>query len=241
MFRTPAAIRRTAAIRAGILAATLLALAGCSVNQRLMLDTASGHDPAARVNRVRWAEFTHDVAFPDSVTTLSPAAEQDLDAFLRRGRVAAPDKVFVVAQPRLASEARDRLAARREEAVRRHLEKRHLEPGVLPGKAPGPPVGTRNAVTVVVRRPLVKTPKCDDWKRLNAGEVPEYRHEDFGCITASALGAMVADPSDLQHGRALGPGDGEPLAASIERYRNDKTKKLRRTDTSSGGMTGSTQ
>jgi hypothetical protein len=37
---------------------------------------------------------------------------------------------------------------------------------------------------------------------------------------------MIADPGELIAGRSLGPGQGEPLAAGVERYRTGKVTPL---------------
>jgi hypothetical protein len=45
-----------------------------------------------------------------------------------------------------------------------------------------------------------------------------------GCSNAVNLGAMVADPRDVEHGKALAPADGERAALGVAAYQAGKAK-----------------
>lgn len=222
----------TAPARAGLLTALfagVIVLSGC-------ITTESGHRPESRANIVRWSEFTHDVAFRAGRSHLSVRARNDLDDFLRRRQIRGADRVLVLSQPILASAARDRLALRREAAVRALLRQRRLAPGLMTGRAIKG--RGRNVVTVVVRRPMVVTPHCEFWQSIERGGPLTASRSEFGCATATALGAMVADPNDLVHGRDPGTTDGGVIDKAIQRYRDGKTKDLKNVNTETGGGGG---
>ena len=217
-----AARRIAAAGRRAIAILALGLLAGCGPNY-LGVETDSGHDPDARINRVQWAEFSHSVAFMPGRSTLTPAATRAIDAFLERERVGPPDRVIVVSRPDLADAARDQLAASREGAISEYLRGRRLAPQ---RESVGTAAPT-DAVLLVVKRPLVATPACPDWQRLARGDEVVWDAPSYGCMTTTALGAMVADPNDLVEGRELTPADGGYLSKSVRRYREGKAKQAK--------------
>jgi hypothetical protein len=45
-----------------------------------------------------------------------------------------------------------------------------------------------------------------------------------GCANAANLGAMVADPGDVEHGKELAPADGERAALGVVEYQGGKAK-----------------
>lgn len=47
----------------------------------------------------------------------------------------------------------------------------------------------------------------------------------FGCMNASALGAMIANPADLVEGGQPGAGDADYLIRGLELYREGKAKE----------------
>lgn len=61
----------------------------------------------------------------------------------------------------------------------------------------------------------------------------------FGCATEANLGAMVADPADLQQGRASTPGRGDAAFAAAKRHRLGQVKPLIGAAGSQGGAGGS--
>jgi hypothetical protein len=45
----------------------------------------------------------------------------------------------------------------------------------------------------------------------------------IGCVNAANLGAMAAEPGDLEHGRELAPADGDRAARAVAEYQAGKT------------------
>jgi type IV pilus biogenesis protein CpaD/CtpE len=65
---------------------------------------------------------------------------------------------------------------------------------------------------------------CPQWT-----EFPADRHSNrdspyLGCTNAMNLRSMVENPADLEHGRQLGPADGERETRAVEAYRQGKVK-----------------
>lgn len=69
-------------------------------------------------------------------------------------------------------------------------------------------------------------PECPDWTGYPGTTFDNQPSSNFGCANASNLGLMVADPSDLHHGRTIGPADGTVGARAIERYRSGTSPQL---------------
>lgn len=226
--------RLTAGLRPVLVAASLL-LGACGPDH-LGIDTSSGHSPDAIVNKVQWSEFSHSVRFARGRSRMSPVAARDLERFLSGQRIGVPDRVVVVSQPDLANKKQDHLAAKRELAVQAYLNKRRLRPELRSEGVAGREAnsGGKDTVLVVVRRPLVSTPHCPDWGRIQRGEEVEGRVAEFGCMSSSALGAMVADPNDLVEGREMDAIDGAVAGEAVRRYRTGKVKSAKSQSTKSG-------
>ena len=81
-----------------------------------------------------------------------------------------------------------------------------------------------HGVRVLVGHYLVKIPDCPDRTRLPGSDPGNVPDSNFGCATAVNLSRMVVDPTDLQQGRSLAPGDAQVLSAAVRRYWEDKVK-----------------
>jgi len=79
-----------------------------------------------------------------------------------------------------------------------------------------------DAIVVTVTRAMVIEPDCTVPKTIYS---PRPTHI-WSCSNTVVLGRMVADPLDLERGRALAPGDAETLSAGVERYRTYKVKEV---------------
>jgi pilus assembly protein CpaD len=88
-----------------------------------------------------------------------------------------------------------------------------------------PLVGVQpNRAIIEVARTLVTLPPCPNWSKSSAGAT-DYTNQpssNFGCTTAVNLGLMAANPTDIVSGRPVGPAEGQPAAAAVNRYLNDK-------------------
>ena len=199
--------------RGSIAAAALALLAGCGGTQNL----APG-DPINR-NQVRAVQMRHDVLFAGQAAKLDPRARADIDAFLRRSRAVYGDRVSVSAGTIDAGKGAKKLAQKRRAMVARYLRRRSLRVVLREGQAGR--LGGR-AVTIKLSRTIVVLPQCPDWDAAMQGKALTGKPSRFGCMNASSLGAMVANPADLVGGRQSGAGDADYLIRGLEQYRAGK-------------------
>lgn len=163
-------------------------------------------------------ETLHPVSFAAGSSEIPALELQRLDRFI--GEIARMDSgsvhVAAVTPDGTAS------AADRAERVAAYLRYRGLDPLPWPaGRAPE--VLSADRVLVLYRDHLVTLPGCPDfsgWPGYNKDNLPS---RNFGCATAKNLGVMVAEPSDLAHGRDPGHASGEYLGRGITAYRTGET------------------
>lgn len=67
---------------------------------------------------------------------------------------------------------------------------------------------------------------CPQWENHTLAGLENTFKPQFGCSDMYNLGKMIAEPSDLVRGRALGEADAASGVLGIERYREDKKKQL---------------
>lgn len=79
-----------------------------------------------------------------------------------------------------------------------------------------------NRAHIEVVRTLVTLPPCPNWSKPSYADFANQPSSNFGCATEMNLGMMVANPSDLTSGLAVGAAAGHPAAAAVDRYLNDK-------------------
>jgi pilus assembly protein CpaD len=168
-------------------------------------------------NQLRWIESTHVVRFAPDDSNLSAGERSRLDAFLNIARPDYPDRIAVLADDS-ALETR-RVAGVREHLLERRVSSRQITLGMAADDRP-------NVVTIVIGRYIVIPPSCPNWSKPSSADANNRNGSNFGCATATNLGAMVADPGDLVTGKSVGPGDGTVSAGSVQRYRDDGVKAL---------------
>jgi pilus assembly protein CpaD len=151
-----------------------------------------------------------DLHFAPGTANLSPADAAHLRAMAATGRISAEDRVVV------AVAGAPHLAEERAGAVSRVL----LNYGVVAtvGSADLP----ANQAVVEATRTLVTLPPCPNWSKPSDYDFANQPSSNLGCATETNLGMMVANPTDLASGLPVGPTAGQPAAAAINRYLNDK-------------------
>ncbi len=214
------------------------------------------------VNTAQWIQLSHKVTFASGQATLSPAAARAIDAFVYRAEIAYGDRIVVKGGSARSGAAAPALAAQRANAVMAYL-RRHRIPSRR-SVAVAVTLGADQSA-IVVGRYIVVGPDCPAWNDVLAGGdlssegdrfglllgfgsvssggsvgsmrngTSGFMYPPLGCVTASALGAQIADPGDLVDGGRLGPGDGEFFSRGMRRYRVDKTKEARSVSTSEQG------
>lgn len=81
-----------------------------------------------------------------------------------------------------------------------------------------------NHAIVAAQRTLVTLPPCPNWSKRPYSDFDNQPSSNFGCATETDLGMMVANPTDLASGLPVGPTAGQPAAAAVNRYLNDKVE-----------------
>lgn len=74
-------------------------------------------------------------------------------------------------------------------------------------------------VRVIVSRGAASVPNCPNWDRKAQPEFASSTMSNFGCAVNSNLASMVADPTDLIHGRDDGNNDPMTITRAIKTYR----------------------
>lgn len=183
-------------------------------------DWANWRQRPARVrNMVEPITVVHPVSFADGQAGLSDPELSGLVDFLNQSGAGDGARIEIDG-PRLDGGYHDALTAARLSEIQDALSRLGLA-----GEVPDQPVELltkpNGSVVVTVTQSTVILPDCSVQQPPYAVR-PDYT---FSCTTAATLGMMVADPLDLERGRATGSADGERSVLSIQRYRTDQLKK----------------
>lgn len=189
-----------------------LVLAACSSD-----DTEIAPVTTPKQLKVDYTELTQPVGFVASSARLAPGEGDRLEAFLDSSGVTPDDHVY------LQTASGDPLAAQRIGTLSHALAQRGIGAKTLPASEHGI---AANRLLVKVERYVVTLPNCPDWTKTPFEAHDNGVASNFGCATVSNFGLMVADPRDLVVGRTLGPKEGDPAIAAIDRYRAGKPKDL---------------
>jgi len=185
-------------------------LVGCTPSTSLWSEA-----DARKEITVHKAEIVHEVAFAPSSAEISGPELRRLDQFLARQRIGYGDTVEIHTPG-----ADARLDARRAAAVSAYL----IRAGVPAERGAN---GPASDVRITVTRSIAVPPACGDWRKpSNDGDPGNTPSSNLGCANMRNLGLMIADPSELVAGHPAGPGQGEPLAAGVARYRAGKVAPL---------------
>lgn len=191
------------------------------VNTHALYHSLMRLQPPVIEPQVETVSVLHPVRFVPGSSELPETEVVRLIAFLNQAYT-APDARVEIDGPRGPGGFRDGLAASRVATLSDTL----ADFGV-PTEVPQSPIESlarpEEATIVVVTRAMVIEPDCSAPKTIYT---PRPTHT-WSCTSAVALGRMVANPLDLERGRATGPADGTVGALAIQRYREDKIKTLK--------------
>ncbi len=202
----------------------LLALGACHVdpNTQSPIDLVTSHTfdhanwrqiPGQMTNQVEPITFTHSVNFGPGETELNEAELTSLLAFLQKSGVHQGARIEIDG-PRSQGGYFDPVTAARVSGIEAELSSIGLRSQV-PVRPTTSLLRPEDAIAVSVTRAVVILPDCSAPQPAFATR-PTY---SYSCSNTAALGMMIADPLDLERGRAEGPADGEPAARVIQLYR----------------------
>jgi pilus assembly protein CpaD len=163
--------------------------------------------------RVDGAESRRALAFAPGSAYLTEGELRKLDGWVLSGSIRPADRVAIAAAgpPRLAEQ---RAAAISRELLRYGIVTQTLALDAVPA----------NHAIVVVGRYAVTLPTCPNWSQSLSADFTNAFTSNYGCANTTNLGLMVASPADLVSGRTLGPADGQPAVAAVQRYMTDRIK-----------------
>jgi len=163
--------------------------------------------------RVDGSESRIDLAFAPGSARLSSVEAARLDRLVATGVIRPGDRVNIT------TGGPPGLAERRAAVLSSALLAYGIVADILPIQAT-----PANQAVIGVGRYTVTLPPCPNWSSPSTAEYTNAHNSNWGCAAATNLGLMVASPGDLVRGRILGPAEGQPAVAAVERYMNDRIK-----------------
>jgi pilus assembly protein CpaD len=188
--------------------------------------------PATPENQAETIIFEQRVTFSDNAAVLDRTARRAINRLLEEAEPNPNSLIGLsVAGSNNGPATFDRLTLQRLEAVRLMLADLGYQSALAnTAEARVAPLDD-SEVGLTVTKVMAILPDCEQPQPLEPN-TPDFTG-GFGCSTAYNLGVMVADPADLERGRALEPADAERHSASVLRYRVGKEKPLQQEETSS--------
>lgn len=203
------------------------AITGCMQHgDRFFLDplnlqvNQSAREPKTAV--VTPSETSFAVRFPMGESALEDAERRAAVGFLNRRATETSDEVFV--DFGVLHETTE-IAADRRVTISEVIVAAGLSPENVRVRANVRGVA-ENEINLTVRTFLVTLPGCPDFTSRSGRTFDNRPHSNWGCATATNLGLMVAEPSDLLRGRGDTHGDAAALVLSTQRLRAGQTKAL---------------
>ena len=207
------------------LALLFLASASGACSYHGTADQPSRGVSAVNVPVVARTDYAFDVAAPGGM--LAPGEASRLDAWFRGLELGYGDSIY--------------LDGPYAEGVRGEVAQVAGQYGMM--VSPGAPVTVGRLpdgmARVVVSRNRASVPGCPNWSEPSSPTYQNRTSPNFGCAVNANLAAMVADPTDLVHGRE-GGGVVDPVtsAKAVDVYRNKPASGsggLQSVNTKSGG------
>ncbi|HTO81499.1 MAG TPA: CpaD family pilus assembly lipoprotein [Methylomirabilota bacterium] len=204
----------------GLAAVTLTACTDSDLDHRLITEATWKQNEKSAQPEVRRVNVQHAVAFAPQALDMTDVERESLGMFVQQNGIQPGSHVSVAAPtntPTQAARARNRLAA-----VRTELQRMGISSTVVQAESTDHK-NTGDEVVVFAQTVAILPPDCPGYNAPIALDFEWRPDSPLGCANAVNLGLMVANPSDLAQGRPVGPGDAEPLAAGVARYRASKT------------------
>jgi len=225
----PTVSLRSICLAVGLIAGTAL-LAACGTNNNYMPPRTGYLDVGARTTTTL-TSLNYRAELGRGQTALTRAQIDGLNRFLAANGEADGDHIEI----RTATLA----GPGRNAAIADALRGSFLAGGYVPSRVEIIEVpGYGDVVEVVIQRYTVILPDCTHDIARDAG-IMEWSDEPvdirkLGCSNEYNFGLMLADPRDLDGGRALGNSAGYKEVGAVLRYRSDKVKELKSLSTTQG-------
>lgn len=188
--------------------------------------------PATPENHAETIVFEQRVSFGANTALLDSAGIAAIDRLISEADP-APGSLIRLSVPgdQDGTATLDRMTLQRLESVRAALVNRGYESALADSAVARVATLDDDEIGLTVTKVMAVLPDCDQPQPLEPDPPPFER--GFGCSNAYNLGVMVADPADLEQGRALEPADAERASLSILRYRVGEDEPLEEEDTKS--------
>jgi len=178
--------------------------------------------------QVHLTQHRHVISFNENSDKLTSNVQKKIDSFLGKIDVAPGDIIHVVngiPKPEKSGDLVKGIRDRRIKIVKAYLDYKRVPVSVVQSGFGLTPVSSHQ-VQIVVRRYAVTLPGCPNWSKPPGHDYYNHVSSNFGCATASNLGLMVANPSDLRTGQKLEPADPYYNTALMKRYRDGEKVPL---------------
>lgn len=213
---------RSICLAVGVVAGTAL-LAACGTNNNYM-PPRTGYIEVPPRTTTTLTSLNYRVELGRGQTALTRAQIDGLNRFLAANGETDGDHIEI----RTAALA----GPGRNAAIADALRGSFLAGGYAPSRVEiVEAAGYGDVVEVVIQRYAIILPDCSQDIERDAGMM-EWSDEPvnirkLGCSNEYNFGLMLADPRDLDGGRALGNAAGYREVGAVQRYRTDKVKELK--------------
>lgn len=207
--------------RSGVLAAMLVALAGCGTPTPMPEDEVVERHKLRPDYQVEHTVHRHLVPVEPAKVDFREQQRRDMYEFLVGVGAQPGDKVIVAAR-------RERLDHRG--VIVRFVRKMGLNPDLRLIKDPKPGAeddGYDKAILIQFHSFVTRDMECGEWDQDYATRFNNVNPPNFGCASTAAMQQQIAYPSALIAGETLDFPEGDVAASSVSRYRGRKIQAIK--------------
>lgn len=229
-FKKTASATLSAHAGALVMLGAVTLLQGCNMNGAEVDDEFS---TTAHYDRypIRVAQAPVKIGIASRGGVLTPAQINAVANFASQARQSASSRVAIrwsSRNPRSRSAANDIATLMIDQGVPVTL----ISVGSYSGGAASP-------IEISYQRKVAVTKECGDWSENLAAEPQNLAYRNHGCAIQNNIAAMVANPEDFQHPRAMSPSTAANRTAAMKIYYEQPAANASNASTSSGSTTTS--
>ena len=205
----------------GLLAAMLVALAGCAPGQPMPEEELTERHMFRPQIQIEHTTHRHLVPIDPAKVDFYEQQRRDMYDFMV-GVGAQPGDTVIIAARRARLDHRSEIV--------RFARQLGLNPDLRLIKEPKPGAeddGYDTAILVQFNRYVTRDLECGHWKHDYATRYNNINPRNFGCANTAALQRQVAYPSSLVAGEPLDFPEGDVAAESISRYRGRTVEAIK--------------